>query len=117
MIPAGRLREPASLLEPTGTGRERSGEPTYSDVAVADIWVGVSALSARRSDIAGQYGARVTLEVLARYDSRIRPGMGLLLRDGRVLNIEGVRDERGGRESLVLMCSESVQNGSVDVPG
>lgn len=110
MIRAGRLREPAELLLPTQTGVGDAGGPKYTDVPIADIYISVSALSGRRAEIARQLSEVASHEVRARYDSRIKPGMGLRLRDGRLFNIESVRDETGIREELILYVSEAVSS-------
>ncbi len=106
---AGRLRHPVTLLLPREADRTDTGEARYVDDSIGDTFVGVEAISGSRVEIASQLAPRATMLVTARYDPRIKAGMGLRMRDGdRVLNVEAVLDRTGRRRELELFCSEAV---------
>lgn len=110
---SGTLRTPIELLSQREVGRTESGESRTSVESIGDIWCRISAVGGQRSEVAARLAPKATHAVAVRYDSRIHSGMGLRLRDGRVLIVESIldhRDKRGDpgdpKIDLELLCSE-----------
>lgn len=112
---AGSMRTPVELLAPAETGKGESGETRFIPESIGEIWCRVTAVGGSRSEVASRLAPKATHSVAVRYDERIKPGMALRFRDGRVFAVEYIMDHRDKRGDpgdpkidLELMCSEGV---------
>jgi SPP1 family predicted phage head-tail adaptor len=78
--------------------------PAY-DALVVTVWGAVEALSGREFLEANQLQADVTMRIVIRYRTDIRPEMRVV-HDTHTYHIESVLDPRGERKELHLMSHE-----------
>ncbi len=102
----GRLRHRLKIYDKGTITRNGVGEeiPAY-DALVATVWGAVEPLSGREFLEANQVQADVTLRIVIRYRSGIRPEMRVI-EDEHTYEIEAVLDQRGERKELHLMSHE-----------
>lgn len=107
------MRTPVELLAPAETGTAESGAKKFLPESVAEVWCRVTAVGGSRSEVASRLAPKATHSVAIRYTERVRPGMALRFRDGRVFSIDYIldhRDKRGDpgdpKIDLELLCSE-----------
>ena len=104
------MRTPCELLSPSKVAKGQSGEDRFIPESIGDIWCRVASMGGRRAEVAARLAPEASHVVLVRYDARIKPGMALRFRDGRVFTIDHTM---GGNPSdpnvsLELFCREGV---------
>ena len=102
----GRLRHRLKIYDKGTITRNGVSEeiPAY-DALIATVWGAVEALSGREFLEANQVQADVTIRIVIRYRSGIRPEMRVVEGE-HTYEIESVLDQRGERRELHLMSHE-----------
>lgn len=102
----GRLRHRLKIYDKGTLTRNTVGEeiPAY-DALVATVWGALEPLSGREFIEANQVQADVTIRIVIRYRSDIRPEMRVVGGE-HTYHIESVLDQRGERKELQLMSHE-----------
>ncbi|MEQ1573632.1 MAG: phage head closure protein [Vicinamibacterales bacterium] len=109
MLAAGTLRHRITIEHPVEV-QDEAGEPTkqWQEIpAQARVWAKREDLAGRELFQAQQVNAQVTTQFTIRWRSDIDARMRVVS-DGVTYPIEAPQDPEGRRESLVLLCSRSV---------
>jgi SPP1 family predicted phage head-tail adaptor len=102
----GALRQRLTLEAPVRTEGE-GGTVTVTWNPVATLSASVIPLSGRELVRADGIGARVTHEIIVRYQEDLAPAMRITA-GGRIFDIHAVLDEDGRRRWLKCLCEERV---------